>query len=1251
MKKIDYLLFAILTSFFFSCQDEMEVVQNEVQQPMKTVVLKSTMVQTDSRASIDSKTGEFSWQSGDLISVLATDGKFYDFTLTEGAGKKEAEFEGSIPENSNITTVATYPRIISNGSENTILSGTTLNYTLPSTWTYAKDVSNVPMVAAFEQDAESVSFKQVGGVMRFPVKNLPPKATFVVTMKDKTITGTFPINISELGNACMQAGTEESVLTIDYSSEFDGAYAEFNVPVPTGTYNNFNVSIKDAEGKVLLSKDYVKDNKVNRATLLNMKELVLPERPMTAEVWPFFVDARVVFTKSEGVTDYAFYVDGAEEPVVLSAQELSNGKQGVLIGGTFAHNSTHTVAVAKVIDGNVVADSKSETIEFTTGRIMQMTYNTGTKFVCAGWDDVAIGVENSTVYNESTKKWNYVRRDDKINGRDIRGYRVQLYAEDKTTLLYDEVPFSGQVDYGGAFSSSSWIGKINGDNVLLPTALTFGWLEPAKKYYFRVQTLAEPVEFNSPETDYFKPNDAGYTVTSTRGGCGWSNFVEMTTDAPHVSSANEVLYEGFDDMMFNSDIMNVCSAVVPQFLTSPTKDSDYKSISSAALYHAWLEKPFAERKFSEQGFNTMLGVYYHGLTNDETTVKNVPSYFNEYAGSLKGWSVVIGTDKKPTRTVNPNFGSVRLGESGTAAGKVELRTAPIMSDKLSETQPTKCIVTVKVSAHATTQQNVNAVLGVYHYRGEQTIDNKNTIQFNLDENGNVKSDWSDNYTWSDKNNYTHYPTWFEVKTEMNLLKGDVLGFEKANPKVEGTSDFYKGCVTIGEISIEVAATANDFEDNGVGTEPDDTNYDVYGLREFPISYWYTVEPSSYVKIDPTTGHGYYDYELTKARYQEVKDAGINIALYYGHAVDRSINENKRIHDICSEVGLKFIGNVAAADNTTRIQQIKETFGSSSTYVGELLSDEPSVNEYDDLAAFVDEYNVALPNKEVYINLFPEYANAATQLKTNYEDYINQYFAKINTKSMSYDFYGLLTNGSTNNMYYSNLDIVRSKTLDRRMPFWVITQASELSANRYPNEKEERWSVWSNIAGGSKGISYFCYWTPSGGAYDDRPSMIDIHGNKTEMYDWVKKINADINTIGKKLLPCHADGAISSTTKYYPLYDNSGAGRSKYGPIQRVSAISENVICGCFRDARRSESGDNYKGYKALVVAHQPNKDIVTTLTLDSSVTRITFTHNNTIQAVDLSNLLSTSVGDVGISYTDAKLTLEIPSGEAVLLEF
>ena len=110
----------------------------------------------------------------------------------------------------------------------------------------------------------------------------------------------------------------------------------------------------------------------------------------------------------------------------------------------------------------------------------------------------------------------------------------------------------------------------------------------------------------------------------------------------------------------------------------------------------------------------------------------------------------------------------------------------------------------------------------------------------------------------------------------------------------------------------------------------------------------------------------------------------------------------------------------------------------------------------------------------------------------------------------------------------------------------------------------------------------------------------------------------------------------------------------YGPIKSVSAVENHVAVGCFRDARISENGDNYKGYKVLAVAQNPARTVKTEFTLDPSVTTITVTQNNTTKTVELNNLLDVTVADsngVHLSYADGKLTLDIPEGEALLIEF
>lgn len=711
MKKIT-LIIAALAGLFLGCQkEEIFTPDNENTAPATSVTLTARIGDFDTKATINNE-GKFLWESDDVISVLATDNKFYDFKLLSGAGQNKAEFMGLIPGGALPTTVAVYPAIASHGEANTVLTDNMLTLNLPAERTHIQGKATAPMVASFAQGAEEIKFMYVGGVIRFPVVNLPANATVVVTMHDKTVTGNFPVDITKLGESEMVAGTTASEVTIKYASDAPLAKAEINLPVPPGVYNNFKLTILDGAGQTTFTKDYVsKSNVVKRASILVMRE--------------------------------------------------------------------------------------------------------------------------------------------------------------------------------------------------------------------------------------------------------------------------------------------------------------------------------------------------------------------------------IG-----------------------------------------------------------------------------------------------------------------------------------------------------------------------FADDGVGTEPDDTDYDAFKLGKMPISFWWTV---------PEYAH-YYDETKTRERYAEMAESGINIVLYNGE-VNGSVGENKRIMDIAGELGMKFIGQVGASTLEERFALIKEHLASSPNYLGEYFGDEPSAVAFDELADVIKKYLAEFPDKEAYLNLYPMYTSteklgtafAGSQVKA-YEEHINQYLNKIPTKTLSYDYYGLLSNGGLGGDFYTNLDLVRSRTLVRRMPYWVITQVGQIpGVNRMPTEKENRWTVWATLAGGSKGISYFCYWSP----WDDanaQTCMISRDGSRSAMYDCIKQINADIQTIGNKLMYCHADGMILTAPKYYPLYDNNGAGRTKYGPIKQLSG-STSIALGCFRDARKSENGDNYKGYKALVVSQMPTRNADAYLTIDSSVSKVTITHIHTSQTVELTNTLNTTVGDIAVKFDGAKLTLSIPEGEAAFLEF
>lgn len=1276
------ITFFALAVAVIGCQKDDFGSGNKPAAKMQTVKLSAGMQADETRASLSSEDGTFSWQANDQISVLATDGKFYTLTLTEGAESKYAEFEGSIPESSVLTGVAMYPAIVADATENTIFDTTTntLSYTLPSEYTWVEGCANVPMIAQLEEGATEASFKQIGSVVRFTFNGLPTNAKVVFTAKNLAVTGGFEIDVTKAGEASIEAKAQEGTngtVTVNYSATEAGASHEFNIPLPTGKYSEYSVEVFNAAGESLVSKTYTKEKELTRAKLLMMKPL--DAGPIViSEVWPFFVDARVLWHKFAGATGYAIYIDDATEPVIVDGTE-EDGLMRDLFGGNFAHGSSHKVAIAKVVDGEVDVTTKSEYVFFTTGNVMQMTYNTGTKFVCAGWDDVAIGVENSTQYVNG--RWTEVAKNDDVSGRSMRGYRVQLYASDKATLLYEEVPFSGQTDFGGTFSSSTWLGKKEGNNLLVPTALSFGYLEPGTTYYFRVQTLDEPVVFNSPETGYFGTTAAEYEVYSSRGGSAWSDFVELKTDDQYTLDSDDVFYESFDDMMFNSDIMNMAPAVIPQLLTESA--DDYEDRASADRFKAFSALPHSDRKWSEQAFAKMLHMYELGLTDDAYKM-NVLRTLNEYAGSLEGWGYLSANSNAG---VYPNFGAVRLGQSGSNKNGAELRTPALTSPLIAN--PTYCKVSVKVASCATDEEDIANQITIIQYRDGSAIASR-TISLKTDLSGVALSKWNENYKWSDADNYIHFPSWIEVSDVLPLKAGDVLGFQKT------TSSSQLGMIAIGEVKVEVKETERFY-----GTAPDNTNYDVWGMNgKMPVTFWMGPPALDAMNVDALTDEEIANIKTTY--FDPIVEGGYNLI----ETTNPYPNSMKKILEWCQAAGVKLLdksiqsisydGNVSAqaTAHAERIGQYSNDAAYGGAYVG---PDEPGVCSFADIDLVNDAY-VGVSTMAHTVNLLPSYANSnqlsfgasgtcsgtghAHNRINSYETYVQTFADRVSVNCMMLDHYclkkassaGKTYRGNVKSKQYYDLDVFRSVSLSKRIPYLMIThgrpawdagysvsvgntdpawttdasatgQADKPTAHVYD---EQRWLVWSQLALGSKGVSYFCYWTPVG--FKGGPFSFHYDGTKTRMYDILKNINTEIQPIGSILMKCHADGAMmTNPANNFILYENEGEGLFNYGPVLMLDkGNDEDVVAGCFRDASTGE-------YKVLVTHKAPATSDTEAAT--ASIANLTIDTNMAtkvkLHTVTLSNGHEEAATTVQseVDVTGGLLTLDIPDGTAVLVEF
>jgi hypothetical protein len=116
----------------------------------------------------------------------------------------------------------------------------------------------------------------------------------------------------------------------------------------------------------------------------------------------------------------------------------------------------------------------------------------------------------------------------------------------------------------------------------------------------------------------------------------------------------------------------------------------------------------------------------------------------------------------------------------------------------------------------------------------------------------------------------------------------------------------------------------------------------------------------------------------------------------------------------------------------------------------------------------------------------------------------------------------LADGTDEPSFFDNLHIVRRKSIDHGLPFWQIIlsvghvpPASLPPGYRQPTYAEKRYEAMQVLAFGGKSVLYFTYWQPGESGF--QPAIVDAAGVPTAQYDEVRRINADIRTIGSYLL--------------------------------------------------------------------------------------------------------------------------------------
>ncbi len=407
------------------------------------------------------------------------------------------------------------------------------------------------------------------------------------------------------------------------------------------------------------------------------------------------------------------------------------------------------------------------------------------------------------------------------------------------------------------------------------------------------------------------------------------------------------------------------------------------------------------------------------------------------------------------------------------------------------------------------------------------------------------------------------------------------------------------------------------------------------LDMMPIGVWSDPPPANF--------GGIYDNLdlITDQQYQWIKESGVNAVYGLYNNVVLNIDGVIRSLEHAGNHGITYLvrdSQVTGSyddEDYHRLTATLDLYKNYSAFGGTMVTDEPGVISYDNLANLHKNYKTYLPDKAFYINMLPTYAsknqlvNGAAGGSINddsitYERYMEEYLQTVQPKFYSYDFYPFtgMTYGNMSTGYFSQMAIVRDLTNEYEIPFWTFIQACTWNVNgqRVPNQTEIYWQVATSLAFGAKGIQYFLYYTPMEGGGSFSGGMVDVNGNKTPMYTYVQNANMHILSIDHILMNSVHQGVMVNGDSPDLIPTNQIL--NKFSILNDVSG--DDTLVGCF----------NYQGMPAYYV-------------VNNSLFNETGTHTLSFDDEVLVRIYEgTSTREVRTS----ELTLSIGAGQGVLVE-
>ena len=262
-------------------------------------------------------------------------------------------------------------------------------------------------------------------------------------------------------------------------------------------------------------------------------------------------------------------------------------------------------------------------------------------------------------------------------------------------------------------------------------------------------------------------------------------------------------------------------------------------------------------------------------------------------------------------------------------------------------------------------------------------------------------------------------------------------------------------------------------------------------------------------------------DMTDATAQQMAEGGFNVVWCTENQLDTVAAHGLRamLHH-----GLLRPATLDDPEQTAQLDALIERVKGHPALYAYFMTDEPSASRLPELGKLVAHLRQRDPERLAYINLFPTYASneqlgTTGDVETAYAEHLRLFLEQVKPDLVSYDHYHYGVNGDTG-QYFLNLGMIRKAALREGLPFLNIVQACTWSPGmRVPTSREVRFLVYTSLAYGAQGISYYVYCHPG-----HEGAIAYADGRPTPLYHALSRINREFEAIAAELQPLTSLGA-------------------------------------------------------------------------------------------------------------------------------